>query len=161
MFFHIKVSVKDKQTLNSFIRFIKELKITSGFFNSFPKRSKRKIITVLKSPHVNKTAQEQFEFRFYTKEFTVFSFKPLTFLLTLKKMNHLSFFGVNLQIKGVFLKTKKKKLISVSPDNVRLGSAKKYHRRSEEQSFIRSERYVRLFDHYGEIVLRENVKLHL
>jgi ribosomal protein S10 len=79
MFFHIKVSSKDKKVLENFGQFLSKLEMTSNFLKSFSKQNTRKFVTILKSPHVNKTAQEQFEFRFYTKEFVISSFKPLTF----------------------------------------------------------------------------------
>ena len=100
MFFHIKVSSKDKELLESFSQHLSKIETTSNFLKSFSKQNARKFITILKSPHVNKTAQEQFEFRFYTKEFIVNSFKPLTFFLILKKINNLSFSGIDLKING-------------------------------------------------------------
>ncbi len=66
----------------------------------------------LKTSHVNKTAQEQFKFRFYTKEFVISSFKPLTFFLILKKVNNLSFTGMNLKVKSLFKRNEKKKIIT-------------------------------------------------
>ena len=81
MFFHIKVSAKDKKVLENFGQLISKLQLTSNSLRLLSKRNLRKFITVLKSPHVNKTAQEQFEFRVYTKEFIISSFKPLTLFL--------------------------------------------------------------------------------
>ena len=102
MFFHIKVSAKDKKVLENFGQFISKLQLTSNSLRLLSKRNLRKFVTVLKSPHVNKTAQEQFEFRVYTKEFIISSFKPLTLFLILKKINDSSFSGLNLKIESLF-----------------------------------------------------------
>jgi hypothetical protein len=134
----------------------------------FSKHEKRKFVTVLKSPHVNKTAQEQFEFRLYSKHLLIRSFKPLTFLLLLKKVKNLSFTGLNLEVKGFVEKNKMytHTLEVVSPDNIVLKSAnnldliKKEYKRNLKQlpenyktnlSFCK--KYIQLFDLYGEICL--------
>jgi ribosomal protein S10 len=79
MFFYLKISCKDEKILKKFIKFFFKIKSLPIFVKPFPKSKKRKFVTVLKSPHVNKTAQEQFEYRFFSKHFLVFSFKPLIF----------------------------------------------------------------------------------
>ena len=52
--------------------------------SSFKKVVKKKVITVLKSPHVNKRAQEQFEFRFYRAQISLFSYRYLLLLVFLR-----------------------------------------------------------------------------
>ena len=172
MFFHIKISSKDKKVLKDFGQLLSKLERTSNFLKSFSKQNSRKFITVLKSPHVNKTAQEQFEFRYYSKEFIINSFKPLTFFLILKKMNNLSFSGIDLKVKGLFKKDKKRKLTAVNPDNIDLNTVKNYgliqkknlkqkmfHDKNSKQfdkSFYVSKRYIQLFDCYGEMSLKND-----
>ena len=169
MFFHIKVSSKDKKLLNSFSQHLSKIETTSNFLKSFSKQNARQFITILKSPHVNKTAQEQFEFRFYTKEFIVNSFKPLTFFLILKKINNLSFSGIDLKINGLFKENKKKNLIAVNPDNTDLNILKNYgltkkktlkrksfNYKNFSESFHFSKRYIQLFDCYGEMSLKND-----
>ena len=159
MFFHIKVSAKDKKVLENFGQFISKLQLTSNSLRLLSKRNLRKFVTVLKSPHVNKTAQEQFEFRVYTKEFIISSFKPLTLFLILKKINDSSFSGLNLKIESLFKQNSKKKLIALDPDNVNLNTVEKFNPLvpsdlSSSQSFSLSKRYIQLFDCYGEMVLK-------
>jgi hypothetical protein len=116
---------------------------------------------VLKSPHVNKTAQEQFEFRVHTKEFVINSFKPLTLFLILKKINNLSFSGLNLKIERLFKRDTKKKLTALNPDNVDLNTTEKFNslsNLSSSQNFSSSKRYIQLFDCYGEMVLKTNFR---
>jgi ribosomal protein S10 len=175
MFFHIKVSSKDKKVLENFGQFLSKLEMTSNFLKSFSKQNTRKFVTILKSPHVNKTAQEQFEFRFYTKEFVVSSFKPLTFFLILKKINNLSFSGMNLKVKSLFKRNEKKKVRAVNPDNTNLNTVKSHglvqkknlkqkmfnnkNFKTFDANFSVSKRYIQLFDCYGEMSLKNNFYL--
>lgn len=159
MFFHIKVSAKDKKVLEKFGQFISKLQLTSNSLRLLSKRNVRKFITILKSPHVNKTAQEQFEFRVYTKEFIISSFKPLTLFLILKKINDSSFSGLNLKIESLFKQNTKKKLIALNPDSVDLNTVERFNSvlssdLSTSQNFLSSKRYIQLFDCYGEMVLK-------
>ena len=87
MFFYLKVSCKDKRILEKFTKVLMEIKSLPIFIKPFPKHKKRKFITILKSPHVNKTAQEQFEYRFFSKHFLIFSLKPQIFFLLLNLVN--------------------------------------------------------------------------
>ena len=79
MFIYLKASSKDQKTLEKFVQLFSKLEASTFVIKCLPKKKKRKFVTVLKSPHVNKTAQEQFEFRFYNKQFLINSFKPFTF----------------------------------------------------------------------------------
>jgi small subunit ribosomal protein S10 len=66
---YINVKSLDKILLNIYIKFLtkslKSLKITNFKIQNLPKVIKR--ITLLKSPHVNKKAMEQFELRIFKK----------------------------------------------------------------------------------------------
>lgn len=156
MFFYFKVSSKDKQTLEKFFQFLVKLETSPTIFKYFSKQKKRRFITILKSPHVNKTAQEQFEFRFYSKRFLVDSFKPLTFFLILKKIKNSSFSGIKLEIKGLFNVNKKNKsfLKVIDPDNIIL--LNKSYLKINEQLFSKffHSKYIQLFDCYGEAYLK-------
>ena len=109
MFLYFKVSTKDNKILKKFLRFLLKLNISPVVLKYVPKQQKRKFVTILKSPHINKTAQEQFEFRHYSKEFIVNSVKPLTFFLIIKKLKNLSFSGLKLEVKGLLNFEKKTK----------------------------------------------------
>lgn len=155
MFFHFKVSSKDNHVLEKFLQFLQKLNISLIVLKHFSKQKKRKFITILKSPHVNKTAQEQFEFRYYNKEFLVNLFKPLTFFLIIKKIKSLSFSNLKLEIKGLFNLNKKHKAFLnklINPDNVILepSGLKTFKRRSFQK------KYIQLFDCYGEFRLKKS-----
>lgn len=177
MFFYLKISCKDKRILKNFLRFLTKIEFLSTSLKSFPKNKKRKFVTVLKSPHVNKTAQEQFEFRFYSKHFLVRSFKPLTFFLLLKKLKNLSFPGLNIEVKGLLENTKmhKRVLQVVNPDNIILKEltdlnlnfkrevqksvrCKKTFKQMPQtlgSDFLFYKKYIQLFDLCGEVYLKK------
>ena len=164
MFFYFKVSCKDKRILEKFTKVLMKIRSLPIFIKPFPKHKKRKFITILKSPHVNKTAQEQFEYRFFTKHFLIFSLKPQIFFLLLKRLKNLSFLGIKLEVKGIFEKniTDKYILKFINPDNIVLQKTyltkkkKKNHEVSKLASneLYLSKKYIQLFDSYGEIYLK-------
>lgn len=156
MFFYLKASSKDKKVLDNFIKYLSRLEASPLVLKHFSKQNKRKFITILKSPHVNKTAQEQFEFRFYSKQFLVNSFRPFTFLLTLKKIKNLSFPGLDLKIKGLFdiSKCQKKVLDVIDLDNVIIRKTVNPIQDKQKIEKKAEQRYVQLFDCYGEICLK-------
>ena len=154
MFLHFKISSKDNQVLQKFLQFLQKLKTLPTSVTHFSKQKKRKFVTILKSPHVNKTAQEQFEFRFYNKEFLVRSSKPLTFLTTIKKIKNLSFPSIKLEVKGSFNQSQKDKSLSkaLDPDTIILSQ-----RNSQIFCALELERkYIQLFDGYGEFCLKKS-----
>ena len=168
MFFYLKVSCKDKKILEKFTRIFTKIKSLPIFIKPFPKYEKRKFVTILKSPHVNKTAQEQFEYRFFSKHFLVFSMKPQIFFLLLKRLKNFSFSGIKLEVKGVFEKniTNKYILKLVNPDNIVLQTSylnqksfRKEKTKNKDFKFVisnldLSKKYIQLFDSYGEIYLK-------
>jgi small subunit ribosomal protein S10 len=67
--FILKIKLKsiDKISLNLYINFLKEkIKLYNKQYSIFNLPKKIKRITLLKSPHVNKKAREQFEIKIYT-----------------------------------------------------------------------------------------------
>lgn len=156
MFFYIKISSKDKKVLEKFSWFLSRLETSTFILKSFSRQKTKKFITILKSPHVNKTAQEQFEFRFYNKSFLINSFQPLIFLFLLKKLKNLSFSGLDLEIKSLFKYDEKNKkfLKLLNPDNFILDSKEAFIRSYSKNLLLK--RYVQLFDCYGESFLGQS-----
>lgn len=76
---------KDRDSLQRFTKLISTLKSSQELVSSLPKQQIKKFVTVLKSPHVNKTAQEQFEFRIFNRKLFVNPLKSAKFLHLLKK----------------------------------------------------------------------------
>ena len=83
---------KDKKTINNFLNFFKNNKQLQ--FQSFTKRLKITRFSVLKSPHINKKAQEQFQYIYYCISLSFVTYKIKKKLLTLFQ-------------NGIFSKTKK------------------------------------------------------
>jgi ribosomal protein S10 len=95
--YQFKIKSLNKQTLIVYKKFLiallNKIQINYSFFNLPTKQNK---ITLLKSPHVNKTAREHFDVKFYSNvlqinqnlnsEFIkiIFSNKPKTIKLSLK-----------------------------------------------------------------------------
>ena len=127
MFFQLQVLAKDKKVLELFIIFFLNLQKTSSAWKIIFNSKKRDVVTVLKSPHVNKTAQEQFEYRIYSKKILINSFKPSIFLLVLKKIKSFSFPGITLKVIGVCNKSNKliKTLELFAPKNLYLSNKSK------------------------------------
>ena len=155
MFFYIQLSAKDKSSLKKFLDFIKKIKHSNLIISSFSKKKIKKFLTVLKSPHVNKTAQEQFEFRIYTHKLRIRSFQSLKFLLILKKIKKLSFPGVNIKIKSVFEKKKETKnvLTGINPEkiNINFFTITPNFKNSRVKKI---KKYLQVLDFYGEYSIK-------
>lgn len=104
MFINIYISSKNLASLKLFTSFIIKLvnnkKLTSkSLIKKFQQKKEKKIFTVLKSPHVNKTAQTQFEYRLYNKQFTIFTDVPLKIIFFLKYFQENIFSDTKLKLK--------------------------------------------------------------
>ena len=91
--YRIKLYSKDKKSLYHFLNFLKRntrTKNSQVFLNILRKKKAKKKITVLKSPHVNKTAQEHFGYSVHSIEIFCCSWEIKKYILLLKKAkNHL------------------------------------------------------------------------
>ena len=78
---------KTKKSLrNIFLIFIEQNHIFHNTQKVFQKKTKKCIVTLLKSPHVNKSAQEQFEIRIFSRHLNVYSSKKMRYLFFLKRL---------------------------------------------------------------------------
>jgi ribosomal protein S10 len=76
---------KNRNSITKFINICAKNKILTTILRFLKKKSRKKILTVLKSPHVNKTAQEQFEEKLILNCVNIKSQKINKFLIFLKK----------------------------------------------------------------------------
>ena len=104
----IRLIIKSKN-INSILNFIKLFrkfykiyKLTDSFFVS-NKTSRRKMFSILRSPHVNKISQEQFEIKIYKRELIIQTKNYLKFLIMFKKLNKSLFSDLNITI-SLFIK---------------------------------------------------------
>ena len=108
--FNIVIISKNKKELNFFILFLNRYL----FFNSnnirkiSKKKIKKNIISLLKSPHVNKKSQEQFEIKFFKKNLLLKVQKSLKYLLILKRFSCSMFSNLNIKIKQILNNRKNK-----------------------------------------------------
>nr|QYC61912.1 ribosomal protein S10 [Guinardia delicatula] len=90
MIINIDLKSKDYKVINKFIhifsffvyKYDKECNI-----KFFKRKTIKSLFSILKSPHVNKRAQEQFEFKYYNCRLTVSTLHYLKILLLLKVLN--------------------------------------------------------------------------
>jgi ribosomal protein S10 len=106
MFINIHIYSKNYKSIELFSTFFsnktftEKLKITT-FSLPFQNPVKKKIFTVLKSPHVNKTAQEHFEYNLYTKQFKICSHKGFLLLTFLKNLKYNLFPDIKFKIEVI------------------------------------------------------------
>lgn len=152
MFFYITITTKEKTTLKKFLMFFS--KFNTSILYCLKLRAKKrstKIVTVLKSPHINKTAQEQFEFRFFSRQIVLFSLNPVLCLGVLKSITKKRFPGIKIKLICVFDKKKQIKvsLSLLNPDSLKL------KKNCKEKLFAN---YLKMFDLYGEVCLQNFLK---
>ena len=129
MFVNLFISSKSLYSLNVFLIFFLKLlnskKLKVKVFKKIKINSKhQKNFTVLKSPHVNKTAQEQFKTEIFNYNIYFFSLQSEKILLILKKLNNSLFHDINIKLKVSIDKKKKYRirLNLINPDNYTLVS---------------------------------------
>jgi len=101
---------------------------------------KKKIFTVLKSPHVNKIAQEQFEYRIYKKRIKCFVPRISIFLMSLKKTRFSLFSDLGFKIK----------LIS----NTKIKNSLNVNNYSLDNNQLNLIHYLKIFEISGEFILK-------
>jgi len=152
MVFFIKISSKNKETLQLFLMFLSKLQNNNLLIKYFPKQKIKKFITVLKSPHINKSAQEQFEFRVYTKKLQVSSPQHLKFLYFLKKSQINIFPFINLKLKWLYSVEFQLSLISNRLNPIKFNN--KFF--SKNNLIIQNLlQYFNLLDCYGEYQIKK------
>jgi ribosomal protein S10 len=150
--YHITIVSKNKSSLNSVSTLLNSIN-NNTYLNLntikkyLKKKNKKSVLTILKSPHVNKTAQEQFEFKFSSKQFLI---KPTTqnlkFILVLKKLESNVFPDTKIILKFVSnrkLKKKKSKIFNINNFKIK----------QRTNPIKRIETVLNIFDIYGELQL--------
>ena len=103
--YSITIFSKNKNLLLSFTKFLQrnlkfqKLQMPIEYIQ---KKQKTKKITVLKSPHVNKSAQEQFESSTYSVTINAYSYNFRTDLIAIKKIKNQLFPSLHVKIKKTF-----------------------------------------------------------
>lgn len=111
MFITIYIYSKNKLSITNYLKFLKKYlnKKKLNFKNItfiFKKKIKKTVFTVLKSPHVNKTAQTQFENRLYKTQLTIYSDNYLKLIYFIKYFSENNFSDIKIKIKIIKNKNK-------------------------------------------------------
>lgn len=166
--YHLTFLSKNKNSLNSaFLFFFKTSNLNFNIVKKyFQKKTDKHFLTILKSPHVNKKAQEQFEIRIYSKQLSIYSPKKLKYLFFLKKIQENLFSDVKLKIKFSITEKKQNNLrfTTFNPDNFKLNINKNFtSQKNNLQNFkmkknlsnfkntIKVNYFLTAIDTYGEL----------
>lgn len=182
---HYQISIvsKNKKSLEDFITFVyNKLKITNKYFQ---KKKQRKILTILKSPHVNKKAQEQFNSNLYYKTINVYLPQYLKLIRFIKTIKSNLFLDVHIKVKLIINQRLEKKINKTvfNPTNFKLNclinNKVKYCNSKKKISsnilltknknfkkkitnynyFSNIKTFLKIMDIYGELFKKEIVKL--
>ena len=169
--YHITITSKNKNSIKDFFLFLnKNFKNFNIITKYLKKKKSKKVLTILKSPHVNKKAQEQFETRLFTSQISVYySKKNLLALIFLKKIKTYLFPDIKIKIKFTINKLllEQTKLKAISPDNFKLNffhqqlknkklkSIKNYNNKlySKKKINLKQTQYLlQILDTYGSLI---------
>lgn len=150
MFIIIEIYSKSYKSLNYFVnnffnkKSVDKLKLIL-LKSNLQKKKRKKILTVLKSPHVNKIAQEQFEQRIYKRQIKCFTFQGFLFLFFLKKIKIKLFSDIKIKICIIQNTNNLNNQIKSNFD------VNNYCLNSKQLKF---SNYLALLENYGEFVLK-------
>jgi ribosomal protein S10 len=122
MLIHLKIFSKNKVSLILFFKVIKKIRYKKDLKLKFCIKKLERIKTtrvfnVLKSPHANKTAQEQFQYFLYSKKIIFYTFQFLKLILVLRKLHTQLFSDIQIKIcfsiKHYNLETYKNKIFNL------------------------------------------------
>lgn len=124
--YRIKLSSKNEKSLKHFLRFWKtphaNIANSQQILDVSKRKNKRKKLAVIKSPHVNKKAQEHFQQKIRSKTIRCFSWEIRKSFMLLKKMRNHMFPGIKILIERKFTRKKNNLIKSVlwDPSNIPL-----------------------------------------
>ena len=163
MFVSISIQSKSLKSIKMFLKFFdkscKDLNLIV-FMGILNKLTNRKIITVLKSPHVNKTAQEQFESFVYRVQINIFSYKYWLLLVFIKHLKSTTLFSdvyFKIRVKLNNSSYHKRVIDHLNPNNFYLINYYELGRNDLDLKclFLNIPYYLMLFDIYGELNLKK------
>ena len=147
MFLKLEIYSKNKNSYKKILNFLilltNNLKEFPIYVTSKKAKNNKKKYTLLKSPHVNKTAQEQFEIRKYKNCFEIYSYSNFFLLLALKQVTKKLYKDINITVK---ICSNNKKFLKVLKSNTNNNSLCLLRDTSKS-----IEGYLKLLDNYGEI----------
>ena len=169
--YYLRIQSKNEKSLKNFLHFFFEHLNTkfSIIKKSSASKVNRKVITFLKSPHVNKTAQDHFETNLFTKKVLVKEFFLEKNLIFLKKILNKLFQDISISLELLIHEkiTKKNNFSIFNPNNVKLlrkkmlkKNLKRYKQKiilkklTNEKSFlIHLLKFLKITSVFGEILI--------
>lgn len=158
-FYQISIISKNKKSLKKFLLFLTNLlnKLNPSI-KCYKQKKRKKVLTILKSPHVNKKAQEQFQIDTFCTSLNIFiphNFQTL-FIIKLIKTNNFS--DVTLKIKFIINHrlAEKVKCNIFNPNNFKLNMF------NLKKKLKKINIFLNILDIYGELFLatsEKNLKL--
>lgn len=163
-YYQITLISKNEKSIKDYITFLnKNIKFYNLTTKLFNKKKKIFFLTLLKSPHVNKKAQEQFGYNIFSKQILLFSSNNYQLLLFFKKIEQKLFadviFKIKLQLNKKLPDSAHKKIFN--PDNfkndiffnyLKLNADKKNQLIKNNLLFFKkTKKLLEIFDIYGEI----------
>lgn len=157
LFCKLTISSKNRQSLSHLTQICLKnknlnFKIITKYFKD---KTSKKIVTILKSPHINKTAQEQFEERNFTRHIQIRTTKAYSFLIFLKRItNNLLTdvkIKVNFNIKSNFYSYFKNNK-TFNPDNFKIYF---YRRKIKNTTFLsKKKNYIDYYNFFCKTKLK-------
>lgn len=150
MVIYLYISSKSLNSLKKFTKIIKKINTTSVLKTKVlgvdKKIKQKKVMSVLKSPHVNKTAQEQFETVTYGRRILVCSYNYLLLFLLVKEISNKVFPELTVKLK---FKLQHRVSVNVSKTAVNPRNQKLINNISV------TKEYLKIFDCYGELLIQQ------
>lgn len=155
MLINLKIFSKNKTSLILFFKIIskichtKELKF-NFYITKLQQIKTTRIFTILKSPHVNKTAQEQFQYHLFSKKMLFYTFQFSKLTVILRKLQVELF--PDIQIKACFLlKNDSLKRFKYQIFNLKLYNLKMFKSQHQKKTVNKTFIYLKLFDLQGKL----------
>lgn len=164
----VNILFKNKTDLLKFYLFFhKDITFNSNVLKKYKKKKiKKSGFTILKSPHVNKKAQDQFENRFFKKEIFLYNLKVFKYLIFLKKISFSLFSNVHLKIKQTlgYKYFKKVGLTIFNLNNVKVCKYNSFkvsnlnklkqvkNKKLKRITLKKANNFLKIFDLYGEVL---------
>lgn len=151
MFVNIKINSKNRNSLQQYLILLGTISNKSKLdlkfiFDSFMQQNKNKIYTILTSPHVNKSSQEQFEYNIKSKQLKITSFQLFKTLIVLKKIRKVCGFDVNIIIK-YSLNYKSNRIFLIN------GLSEKKYKIKQYNNLFHISGYLKILDLKGETLM--------
>lgn len=163
--YQLTITSKNPKALKIFFLFCfqnkkKIFNLTTTFYK---KKNETKKFTILKSPHVNKTAQTQLEYRLYSAQIRISLQNASKYLILLKKIKTNLFPELKIKTQLLINKQNKFQLQTklLNPRNTTLNTlnGSKSKNKSKTMFLKKTLTYIKLLDCFGEINLTQNISL--